>query len=402
MRKIQRILKVAWQSIAADKRAKKAVVYLWATTLLYYVIGMWYPIALSNTIDGFEGLINGTKAISSGLIFGMIGLLSVAFYHSQYYMIQSYNYDIASSRIETGVRGFILRKTVEIRYDELCLPKNQDRIQILRQEYPRVCSDYLAGSVLMTLVGTFVSFVFLSVVLLRVYPWIALIVILSNIFSFLKTILEAKLNYYHVVGNMRERRWADAYAKPMYDRKSIKEIRLFGVGAYFIEKWKHFTKLVNRRTLRLNTEFTLLDIAVNVLCYGSATLALLLTCMMIRNGRASTGAVLLVYAAVTSLMDRSGQLFYACRTIFMSTSYEEMYRSFQNMQSTDGGTATDTETQQFDFEEISFNNVSFTYPGSQNPALSHFSFSIRRGEKVAIVGENGSGKSTMVSLLCGL
>ena len=46
--------------------------------------------------------------------------------------------------------------------------------------------------------------------------------------------------------------------------------------------------------------------------------------------------------------------------------------------------------------------VTFSYPGSAAPVLKDVSVTVREGEKVAIVGRNGSGKSTFVNLLCGL
>ena len=50
---------------------------------------------------------------------------------------------------------------------------------------------------------------------------------------------------------------------------------------------------------------------------------------------------------------------------------------------------------------IEFNNVSFTYPGETKQALSHISFTIEPGEKVAIIGRIGSGKSTIEKLILG-
>jgi ATP-binding cassette subfamily C protein LapB len=52
--------------------------------------------------------------------------------------------------------------------------------------------------------------------------------------------------------------------------------------------------------------------------------------------------------------------------------------------------------------EIEFKNVTFTYPDEEKPALNGVSFKITPGEKVAIIGKIGSGKSTVTKLLLGL
>ncbi|MGI9122336.1 MAG: ATP-binding cassette domain-containing protein [Rubrobacter sp.] len=51
---------------------------------------------------------------------------------------------------------------------------------------------------------------------------------------------------------------------------------------------------------------------------------------------------------------------------------------------------------------VSCESVSFSYPGSERPALSGVSFELRPGEYVGVVGPNGGGKSTLVRLLNGL
>lgn len=52
--------------------------------------------------------------------------------------------------------------------------------------------------------------------------------------------------------------------------------------------------------------------------------------------------------------------------------------------------------------EIEFNNVSFKYPKSDNYALKHINLKIGDGKKLAVVGRNGSGKTTFIKLLCRL
>lgn len=51
-------------------------------------------------------------------------------------------------------------------------------------------------------------------------------------------------------------------------------------------------------------------------------------------------------------------------------------------------------------ETIEFKNVTFTYPNAEKPVLKNISFSVKKGEKISIVGLNGAGKSTLVKLIC--
>ena len=60
------------------------------------------------------------------------------------------------------------------------------------------------------------------------------------------------------------------------------------------------------------------------------------------------------------------------------------------------------ETEMIKKGDIQCEHVSFTYSGAERQALSDVSISIQDGEKIAIVGDNGSGKSTFIKLLCRL
>lgn len=51
---------------------------------------------------------------------------------------------------------------------------------------------------------------------------------------------------------------------------------------------------------------------------------------------------------------------------------------------------------------IELKNLSYTYPSNDVPTIKDVSFTIRKGEKLAVVGLNGAGKTTLVKLICGL
>ena len=53
-------------------------------------------------------------------------------------------------------------------------------------------------------------------------------------------------------------------------------------------------------------------------------------------------------------------------------------------------------------EQITFDKVDFTYPGSDKKVLEQVSFTVNRGEKISVVGLNGAGKTTLIKLMCRL
>jgi len=105
------------------------------------------------------------------------------------------------------------------------------------------------------------------------------------------------------------------------------------------------------------------------------------------------------YAAATSIF---WQLFWGFSNIsrkFTQMSehglYAEKYRTFMSYEPK----ITDGERISKKPEVISFENVSFRYPSNEENTLKNLNFSIKKGEKVAIVGYNGAGKTTLIKLL---
>ena len=56
-------------------------------------------------------------------------------------------------------------------------------------------------------------------------------------------------------------------------------------------------------------------------------------------------------------------------------------------------------TDELHFGEVTFDNVSFKYPGTDTPVLQNISFHVKKGEKLAIMGATGAGKSTLLQLI---
>jgi len=78
------------------------------------------------------------------------------------------------------------------------------------------------------------------------------------------------------------------------------------------------------------------------------------------------------------------------------------FREYMDMEEQDGTGEARAEEHLHAAPEISFEHVSFRYDGAEMDTLQDIHFTIKPGEKVALVGLNGAGKTTLVKLLCGL
>ncbi|MBO5253171.1 MAG: ABC transporter ATP-binding protein [Clostridia bacterium] len=131
-------------------------------------------------------------------------------------------------------------------------------------------------------------------------------------------------------------------------------------------------------------------------------LAYVFACLKAWAGAFGVGSVAQYVTAITSLSANIGKLISTwgemrANVTMLRTSFEfldipnEMYQ----------GSLT-TEKRSDRQYEIEFRDVSFKYPGAEDYALRHVSMKFKVGERLAVVGQNGSGKTTFIKLLCRL
>ena len=125
-------------------------------------------------------------------------------------------------------------------------------------------------------------------------------------------------------------------------------------------------------------------------------------CLKAWAGAFGVGSVTQYVGAVTSLSGSISTLVEAVGTLkanvpFMRTLYE-----FLDIPNSMYQGSLTTEKRSDRNYQIEFRDVSFRYPGAETWALRHVNMKFRVGSRLAIVGENGSGKTTFIKLLCRL
>ena len=193
-----------------------------------------------------------------------------------------------------------------------------------------------------------------------------------------------------------ERRLEDL-KRLMQNPDAMYEMKVFGSQELMAEKWRRFaggveaeTRKAGGRVLALEGGSRFLNITYFI---WTPTLSHLFL-----QGRVTVGQ----FAAVAgSLHSITGQMLNAAWTVsdtFRSALDVAYYREFLRLPQRRDRRDVDA----LAHGDIAFENVSFTYPGTDRQVLKNVTFRIKAGERVAFAGENGAGKSTLVKLLCGL
>ncbi len=185
-------------------------------------------------------------------------------------------------------------------------------------------------------------------------------------------------------------------------RESAKEVRIFGLSTYLGERYKKRSDQVitHMRHQAAHRVFwaSLLALVASVgyyACYASLVLDAW-------NGGISIGTLTFLAGAVAAANAQLQMVFTQFSHVAEQALFLTDLMEFLDVQPAIRSKPNARPLPRPILKGIEFRNVSFRYPGSTKYVLHHLNLSIQAGEHVALVGENGEGKTTLVKLIARL
>lgn len=223
-------------------------------------------------------------------------------------------------------------------------------------------------------------------------PLLAVLVVLPIVPILITRITRGRDLYRLNYEQSENRRECDYYRKCIFS----KETKTLLAVSYFLRKWDDIYRKINLEEKNVNKKSSLIFLLMNLLKYSIYIIAIIVAAMYMYDGSIDIGTFALIasmlgttHATIEVVVSKSGD-------IAGSLRHAKDYFSFLNK-------SDDVSNEKSRFEYlIELNNVSFSYPNSNKNALCNINLSIRRGEKIAIVGLNGAGKTTLAKIILGL
>ena len=181
--------------------------------------------------------------------------------------------------------------------------------------------------------------------------------------------------------------------------EASKDIKIYGFSDYLIKAAAEFIYKIEK----LNSRYTKQSAAISgvraLLNLIRELVAYAYLVYLVFNNRLSVSDFIFCFGIITGFTNWIMNFVYGYMWMKLCCNECAEYRAFTEEENESEGKP------EVDFNEVNsieFSNVSFTYPASDTETIRNLSFKVNKGENIAIVGENGAGKTTAIKLLCGL
>lgn len=250
-------------------------------------------------------------------------------------------------------------------------------------------------------VGCLLSTITAMLIVASMDPILLLFTGISVLFSFL---CGSKINHlqYQIRDKETKYKRTIGYVKRVfYEKKYAGEVRLYGIRDIMFRKHQLAADEMYQMHKKMYNKIIFYKILQAFMLFGiTALCAYLYVAYVIKTtGVAKIG----MYVAVVGSMDYVSWRIKETVTTFIDAGKNCVFMNnledFLNIEQEDEQAVRKVEKA---LGDIDIHHLTFTYEGAEKPVINDLSLHIKKGERIALVGQNGAGKTTLIKLLMGL
>jgi len=249
------------------------------------------------------------------------------------------------------------------------------------------------------LVQQVITTVTLSISIMLFSPWLLLLLIVGVIPAFVGETHFAFLGYAKNFRQTPVRRQLDYLRILGGSKEAAKELKLFGLKEFLTHKFKRLSDQVYEEDIALAKKKVIAGSLLSAIGTAGYYTAYIYAVWRTVTGVFSLGTLTFLANAIRDASSNLQQTFSTLSTIADQALFLTDLIAFFDMKPTIRSKPNALPAPRPIARGFEFENVSFRYPGGSRMVLNGLNFQLRPGERVALIGENGEGKTTIVKLL---
>ena len=324
-----------------------------------------------------------------------IGVLLMLFFDTALRTVRSYVLDTAGKRIDVTLSAKIMGKVLGMKMADRPASVGSFAANLRAFESVR---DFVASASITTLVDIPFVIVFFFV-LAWISPWLIVPPLISIVLLLVSgLIVQQKMEE---LVDVTQRAASQRNATLVESLVGIETIKFMVAESNFQRKWEHSTIFLAQNGTKLKfLSAAIMNFAQAMQQFVTVAVLVVGVYLLIDNA-ISMGGIIAASMLAGRAMAPFGQVAGLLMQFHHAKNGLASIENHMKAPSERGDDSAFLHRTRFQ-GQIEFKNVSFTYPGQQQGALNKVSFKIRAGEKVALIGRVGSGKSTIQKLILGL
>lgn len=334
---------------------------------------------------------NVTYQALLGLLAAQVGLVILG---SLLSTVQGAAQQLLGDSLQHTVSRRILDKATTLSVEAF---ENADTYDRLQQAYREVGSRPLGvATQVVSLVGAVITLGSVGALMAQLGAWVLPLVILASVPGVIISNRFGVEGYRMLRRQTHDARVQNYLGSLLTSDTLVKEVRLFGFEPYLLRRWREYY-------LGFRTQLETLVRQRSAWSFGASLLSALLiglaSALILRRaaaGQISVGDFSVFVLGIAQVQGTVSGLLNGVSGIYQNLLYMRNLYAFLELPGRDLNAGEIWEGR---IDTIEFRDVSFRYPLTDRDVLRGVNFTVRRGESLALVGENGAGKTTVVKLM---
>src|SRR6202790_3866248 len=249
------------------------------------------------------------------------------------------------------------------------------------------------------LVQQAITTITLSISIMLFSPWLMLLLVAGVLPAFLGESHFAFLGYAKNFRQTPMRRQLDYLRILGGSKEAAKELKLFGLKNFLSERFTRLSDAIYEENVALNRRKLLAGAALSMIGTAGYYSAYVFVIWRTASGALSIGSMTFLTLAIQQASSNIEQIFSTIAGIGDQALFLTDLLAFFEMKPTIRSKPNALPAPRPIMRGVEFRNVSFSYPGNSRRVLDDINFHLHTAERMALIGENGQGKTTIVKLI---